>query len=39
VRWILSFAGEAVPVSPPHLADAYRDVVRATLSAYGSPAA
>jgi predicted DNA-binding transcriptional regulator YafY len=39
VRWILSFAGEAVPVSPPHLVDTYRDIVRATLSVYGSPAA
>ena len=33
-RWVLSFAGEAEPVSPPELVTAYRDVARATLAAY-----
>jgi predicted DNA-binding transcriptional regulator YafY len=36
-RWILSFAGEAVPISPPRLVDEYRALVRATLSVYGEP--
>jgi proteasome accessory factor B len=33
-RWVLSFAGEAEPVSPPELVAAYRDVARETLAAY-----
>ena len=33
-RWVLSFAGEAEPVSPPELVTAYRDVARETLAAY-----
>jgi proteasome accessory factor B len=36
-RWLLSFAGEAVPVSPPELVDEFRALVRATLAAYGAP--
>ena len=36
-RWLLSFAGEAVPVSPQSLVDECRALARATLSAYGEP--
>jgi proteasome accessory factor B len=31
-RWLLSFVGDIVPVSPRTLVDEYRDLVRATLS-------
>ncbi|HEY9227250.1 MAG TPA: WYL domain-containing protein, partial [Gemmatimonadaceae bacterium] len=34
VRWIMSFAGEVVPVSPPSVVEHYHAVIRATLSAY-----
>jgi predicted DNA-binding transcriptional regulator YafY len=34
VRWIMSFAGEVVPISPPKLLDQYRAVLGATLSRY-----
>ena len=34
VRWILSFAGEAVPVSPPALLAQYTAAARATLDVY-----
>ena len=37
VRWIMSFAGEVIPVSPPHLVEQYKSVVAATLNIY-SPA-
>lgn len=33
-RWLMSFGGEAVPISPPELVDAYRRQVEATLAAY-----
>ena len=36
-RWILSFAGEALPVLPQSLVDAYKDTVRTTLAVYGDP--
>jgi hypothetical protein len=32
---VLSFAGEAEPVSPPELVAAYRTVAQETLAAYG----
>ena len=34
VRWLISFAGEVVPVAPPHLIDAYRAMTSATLAEY-----
>ena len=34
VRWIMSFAGEVVPVSPPRLVEQYRNVLRGTLALY-----
>lgn len=34
VRWILSFAGEVVPVSPASLSTDYQEMVRRTLSTY-----
>jgi proteasome accessory factor B len=34
-RWLLSFAGEVVPIAPPELVASYRDLARATLAAYG----
>jgi proteasome accessory factor B len=34
VRWLLSFAGEVVPVSPPRLVQEYAATARATLSVY-----
>jgi len=38
-RWLLSFAGDALPVEPPALVDAFRDLVRQTLARYqGAPA-
>lgn len=36
-RWILSFGGEAVPVSPPELVADCRALARATLSVYREP--
>ena len=38
VRWLMSFAGEVVPMSPARLIDAYHETVNATLSAYASGA-
>ncbi len=38
VRWILSFAGEVVPVAPPSLVDEYQTMVRATLATYAGGA-
>jgi hypothetical protein len=35
LRWMLSFAGGMVPVSPPDVAAAYRDEIRRTLAVYG----
>jgi predicted DNA-binding transcriptional regulator YafY len=34
VRWLLSFAGEAIPVQPPELISAFRDQISSTLSLY-----
>ena len=34
VRWLLSFSGEIVPISPPELCDEFHRVVAATLAAY-----
>jgi proteasome accessory factor B len=34
-RWLLSFAGDAVPVSPDALVAAYRRLARETLALYG----
>jgi proteasome accessory factor B len=34
VRWIMSFAGDIVPVAPAALREQYRTVIGATLSAY-----
>jgi proteasome accessory factor B len=36
-RWLLSFAGDAVPVVPPILVDEYHRQVHATLALYASP--
>ena len=33
-RWLLSFAGDAVPVAPALLVDAYHEIVRQTLAIY-----
>lgn len=35
-RWLLAFGGEAVPLSPPELVDAFRDLAARTRSVYGS---
>ena len=38
-RWLLSFAGDARPLEPPALVDAFRELVRQTLARYeGAPA-
>lgn len=34
-RWLLSLAGDATPVSPPEMVDAYRTLVAETIRAYG----
>jgi predicted DNA-binding transcriptional regulator YafY len=34
VRWIMSFAGEVTPMSPPRLVDQYREVLGRTLALY-----
>lgn len=40
LRWVLSFAGEARPVSPPGMVDAWRQLVRETRAAHlASPTA
>ena len=36
-RWLLSFAGDLVPVAPAELVDEYHDLVRQTLALYGEP--
>jgi predicted DNA-binding transcriptional regulator YafY len=37
-RWLLSFAGEAEPVAPPELVEAYRALAERTLATYaGTP--
>ncbi|HYC50098.1 MAG TPA: hypothetical protein VEB19_03215, partial [Gemmatimonadaceae bacterium] len=33
-RWLLSFAGDAVPLSPPELVTAWRALARGTLERY-----
>jgi proteasome accessory factor B len=33
-RWLLSFGGDAMPVSPPRLVDALQTIVRQTLAVY-----
>ena len=33
-RWLISFAGEARPIAPPALVDAYADVVKETRAIY-----
>lgn len=38
-RWLLSFAGELVPVAPPSLVDEYRRQVAATKAVYAAGAA
>ena len=38
VRWIMSFAGEVVPISPPSLVEQYRAVIGATAALYGKSA-
>lgn len=38
-RWLLSFAGEVVPVSPPEVVAEYRRQVAATLSVYAGSSA
>jgi predicted DNA-binding transcriptional regulator YafY len=37
VRWIVSFAGEAVPVEPPELVQAYERELRRTAEVYATP--
>jgi proteasome accessory factor B len=34
VRWLMSFGGDVVPISPPSLREHYHAVIAATLSAY-----
>ena len=34
VRWLLSFAGEAIPVQPPELVNSFREQIAATLKLY-----
>ena len=38
-RWLLSFAGELVPVEPAALVDEYRRQVAATKAVYATKAA
>lgn len=38
-RWVLSFAGEAVPVEPPELVEEVRELARATRAMYNEAAA
>lgn len=38
LRWLLSFAGEAVPVAPPAAVDDWRTLVRATQAAHRAAA-
>ena len=33
-RWVMSFAGDVVPVSPPRLREQYRAIIAATLAVY-----
>jgi hypothetical protein len=35
VRWLLSFGGAAVPVSPASIVEAYADQIARTLAIYG----
>ena len=34
VRWLMSLAGAALPVSPPELVESYRGALRAALRYY-----
>lgn len=34
LRWVLSFGGELVPMSPPSVVDAYRDEIARSLAVY-----
>ena len=34
VRWLMSFAGDVVPVYPPRLCEQYRNTIAATLATY-----
>ena len=36
-RWLLTFAGDAVPVSPPDFVEQFRGLVRETLALYERP--
>ena len=35
-RWLLSFGGDLVPISPREVVDAYRGLVRETLTHHGA---
>jgi proteasome accessory factor B len=35
-RWLLSFAGDAVPIAPPTLVQEYRALLQSTLARYSS---
>ena len=37
-RWLLSFAGEAVPIEPPSLVDEFQSLARQTLAHHGGAA-
>lgn len=37
-RWLLSFAGDAVPVEPPEMVERWRALARETLAVYGGAA-
>ena len=37
-RWVMSFAGDVVPVSPPRLREEYRAMIAATLAVYDDAA-
>ncbi len=36
VRWIMSFAGDVIPISPPALVEHYRAVLKTTAEVYSS---
>jgi predicted DNA-binding transcriptional regulator YafY len=38
VRWLLSFAGEVVPVAPPDVVAEYRELIARTRAVYDAPA-
>ena len=37
LRWLLGFAGDAVPVAPPEAVSAWHDLVHATQRAHAQP--